>query len=88
MANINITVVDNNNVNATILPPATQVVNIVPTPNQTISIDRGIMGPPGPNTIGGWPISVASAQAYDVLMFDGAAWTNTPQVEITDGGNY
>jgi hypothetical protein len=78
MANLNVTVIDGNNLN----------VQVTSTPNQVINIDRGIAGPPGPNTIGGYPINIISAQPKDVLMFGTNEWVNTPQTEITDGGNF
>ena len=63
-------------------------VQVVPQPQQTIVIDRGVSGPPGPNTIGGYPINISGAANYDALMFVSNEWTNIPQVEITDGGNF
>jgi hypothetical protein len=78
MANLNVTVVDGNNVN----------VQVTPTPAQTVTIDRGVTGPPGPSSIGGYGFNITNLQAQDVLMFGGAAWENTPQTEITDGGNF
>jgi hypothetical protein len=81
MANLNVQVQDGNNIN----------VEVVATPNQTIVIDRGVQGAtglPGPNSIGGYGFSIQNLQTKDVLMFGGAAWENTPQTEITDGGNF
>lgn len=52
---------------------------------------QGEVGPTGPNQIGGYPISLVGAPAnYDALMFSSglAAWTNIPQTEIADGGNF
>lgn len=81
MASLNVTVADSNNI----------AVQVVPTPNQVITIDRGVAGPSGPagpNTIGGYPISITSAQNYDALMFVSNQWVNIPQTEIADGGNF
>jgi hypothetical protein len=78
MANLNVRVEDGNNIN----------VGVTSTPKQTIVIDRGIAGPSGPNAIGGYGFNIQNLQAKDVLMFGGAAWENTPQTEITDGGNF
>jgi hypothetical protein len=78
MANLNVNVIDGNNLTVAVTPVATQ----------TIQIDKGVQGPPGPNTIGGYPINITSAQQYDVLMFGVGEWVNTPQTEITDGGNF
>lgn len=79
---MNVTVVDQNNV----------VINLTPPVQNTISIDRGLIGPPGPpgpNSIGGYPIALSGApNNYDALMFNAGAWTNIPQTEITDGGNF
>jgi hypothetical protein len=69
-------------------------VEVVPQSQQTIVIDRGIAGPPGPpgpsgaSTIGGYPVNIISAANYDALMFLDDEWTNIPQTEITDGGNF
>lgn len=67
-----------NNVNIQVTPQARQVINV----------NRGVVGPPGPSAIGGYPISVSSLSNYDALMFLDNEWTNVPQVEITDGGNF
>jgi hypothetical protein len=75
MASLNVNVVDANQLN----------VQVTPTARQTIQISRGI---PGPNTIGGYPFNIINAQQYDVLMFGVNEWVNTPQIEITDGGNF
>lgn len=78
MASLNVTVADSNNLN----------VQVVPTPNQVITIDRGVAGPAGPNAIGGYPINITGAQNYDALMFLSNQWVNIPQTEIADGGNF
>lgn len=63
-------------------------LQVTPVPTQVIQISRGVVGPPGPNAIGGYPINVSSPSNYDALMFVDNEWTNVPQVEITDGGNF
>ena len=78
MATLNVTVEDGNNLNVQVTPQATQ----------TIQINRGVAGPPGPNAIGGFPINVSNPSQYDVLMFGVGEWVNTSQTEITDGGNF
>jgi hypothetical protein len=82
MPNMNVTVIDQNNVS----------INLTPPVQNTISIDRGLIGPvgpPGPNEIGGYPITLSGTpNNYDALMFNAGVWTNIPQVEITDGGNF
>lgn len=79
---MNVTVQDSNNI----------TVDVTPTPTQVITISRGMVGPVGPageSNIGGYPISLAgSPQNYDALMFVSGAWTNVPQLEIADGGNF
>lgn len=67
-----------NNVNIQVTPQARQVINL----------NRGLPGPPGPSAIGGYPINVSTLSNYDALMFLDNEWTNVPQVEITDGGNF
>jgi hypothetical protein len=81
MAQISVQVQDSNNITA----------RVVPTPDNVIQLNRGIVGPVGPSgesTIGGYPVDLTAAQDYDVLMFLGGEWVNTPQTEITDGGNF
>ena len=74
-------VINNNNID----------ISVEPRASQTINISRGLVGPAGPagpNTIGGYPISVSSPNNYDALMFNLGSWTNIPQTEISDGGNF
>jgi hypothetical protein len=76
--NITANISNGNNINLQVTPQARQVVNI----------SRGVAGPPGPNDIGGYPINVTTPQPYDALMFVSNNWTNIPQTEIADGGNF
>lgn len=78
MANISVNVIDGNNLN----------VQVTPVPRQTIQINRGVKGNDGNSDIGGYPVNVTSPNQYDVLMFGVGEWVNTPQTEITDGGNF
>jgi len=83
MARISVSVQDSNNI----------IANVIPTPNNIIQLNRGIVGPQGPagpatNDIGGYPVVIAGAQNYDALMWFEGEWVNVPQVEITDGGNF
>lgn len=90
-SNTNVTVQDPNNVNVNVTTGTNINLAVVSTPIQRIQINRGIAGPPGPpgpNTIGGYPIDVMTPQNYDALMFVNNEWTNIPQTEISDGGNY
>ena len=81
MAQISVAVQNSNNI----------VASVVPTPNNVIQLNRGIVGPVGPSgesNIGGYPISIVGAHNYDALMWINGEWTNVPQTEITDGGNF
>lgn len=43
----------------------------------------------GGGGIGGYPVVLTNPQPQDVLMFSaGSEWVNTPQTEITNGGNF
>ncbi len=87
-SNTNVNVQDANNVQVNVAPAARINLEVTPVPTQVIQINRGVTGPPGPNTIGGYPINITSAQPQDVLMFGTNEWVNTPQTEIADGGNF
>jgi hypothetical protein len=63
-------------------------IEVVSTPIQTINISRGVAGPPGPNSIGGYPINISNPLYRDVVMFGVNEWVNTPQTEIADGGSF
>lgn len=68
------------------------VTQIVAGTNVTISPTGGTgavtINASGTSTIGGYPVSVASPQNYDALMFLNNQWANIPQTEISDGGNF
>lgn len=49
---------------------------------------EGPQGPAGETTLGGYPAVIVSASAGDVLGFNGAAWYNRPDTDVTDGGNF
>lgn len=87
-SNTNVTVQDANNITANIQGGNTVNVSVVPTPKQIIQINRGVKGADGGDKIGGYPVNITSAQQYDVLMFGVGEWVNTPQTEVTDGGNF
>lgn len=78
MANLTVNVIDGNNLN----------VQVTPVPKQIIQINRGVKGNDGGDNIGGYPVNVTSPNQYDVLMFGVGEWVNTPQTEVTDGGNF
>ena len=79
-----------NQTDVTVGRAASLNVEVVPVSVTKVEINRGMTGPAGPNSIGGYPISVSSPQNYDALMFSSGlgAWTNVPQTEIADGGNF
>jgi hypothetical protein len=90
---MDVTLSTNNNIDITLSPQPAIQVQVTPVATQTITIDRGVSGPagpPGPSSIGGYPISTASIQNLDALMFRSSlgAWTNINQTEISDGGNF
>jgi hypothetical protein len=93
-SNTAVTVQDANNVILNVTPGNNINVEVVPTATQTIQVNRGVRGPqgpagpPGPNTIGGYPINMSNIQTRDVVMFGTGEWTNVPQTEIADGGNF
>ncbi len=49
---------------------------------------QGPVGPAGPNEIGGIPVELTNPQENDTLLLKTAAWRNTPQEALTDGGNF
>lgn len=49
---------------------------------------QGEQGIPGPNSIGGFGFSFDGLQQGDLLQLGASAWVNTPQIKITDGGNF
>lgn len=87
---MDITLQTNNNIDIALTPQKPVQVNVTPAVTQTLNVSRGLIGPPGPNAIGGYPISVSSPENFDALMFRTTlgAWTNIPQTEISDGGNF
>lgn len=88
-SNTNVTVQDGNNITANIQSGNNINVTVVPTPRQVIQINRGGGGGGGDaTTIGGYPVNITGANQYDVLMFGVGEWVNTPQTEVTDGGNF
>jgi hypothetical protein len=65
-----------------------QVKNVVEITEVGIQGAKGDKGDPGDNYIGGYGVDLQGLAVGDVLQFGGAAWVNTPQTEITDGGNF
>lgn len=87
-SNTSVTVQDGNNITANITNGNNINLQVTPQARQVINVSRGVAGPPGPNAIGGYPINVTTPQNYDALMFVSNEWTNIPQTEIADGGNF
>lgn len=87
-SNTTVTVQDGNNITANIQGGSTVNVQVTPVAKQVVQINRGVKGDAGGSDIGGYPVSVTSPSRYDVLMFGVGEWVNTPQTEITDGGNF
>lgn len=42
----------------------------------------------GASGLGGYDVQIANIQTGDVIAFNGTAFTNKRQVELTDGGNF
>lgn len=88
-SNTTVTVQDSNNITANIQGGNEINVTVVPTPRQVVQINRGVQGPSGNDNIGGYPVVLDGApNNYDALMFVTGEWTNIPQTEISDGGNF
>lgn len=87
-SNTNVTVQDANNIQLSVQPATTVKVEVTPVATQIVQINRGVQGASGNNDIGGYPVVVSGPQNYDALMFNNNSWTNIPQTEIADGGNF
>lgn len=65
---------------------------IVDKPSNGIIVISGLPGPMGPSggaTIGVHSIVVSPTVATnDLLAFNGSNWTNLPQEQLTEGGNF
>lgn len=91
---VNVQVQDPNNLKVIVQNPTQITAVVTPQPSNIITLNRGIVGPQGPqgpsgeSTVGGYPVDITSPQDRDVLMFMSGGWINTPQTEITDGGNF
>ena len=84
----NVTVIDGNNIKASISNGNNINLTVIPTPKQIVQINRGVQGQSGGDFIGGYPVVVSGVANYDALMFLNNQWTNIPQTEIADGGNF
>ena len=90
---MDVTLSTNNNIDITLSPQPAIQVQVTPVATQTITIDRGVsgaQGPAGPNTIGGYGFNISGLTDFNALMFRTTTnqWTNIPQTEISDGGNF
>lgn len=61
---------------------------VIPRGAQGEKGETGDQGAPGPNAIGGYGFSISNISQGDVLSFGTNTWTNTPQTQLTDGGNF
>lgn len=52
--------------------------------SDAINVVRPIYG----NGLDGFPVSVKNPKLGDVISFNGGAFTNRDQTELTDGGNF
>lgn len=87
-SNTNVSVQDSNNVNVNVEGGNRINLEVIPTPTQTIQINRGVAGRDGGDRIGGYPVNMSNVQPRDVVMFGTNEWNNVPQTEISDGGNF
>ena len=87
-SNTSVTVQDSNNIQLNVQPATTVKVAVTPVATQIVQINRGVQGPSGNDNIGGYPVSISDPQNYDALMFNNNSWSNIPQTEIADGGNF
>ena len=90
---MDVTIQSEKNIDISLTPQQPLTVQVTPVATQTIAINRGLIGPagpPGPNTIGGYGFNISGLNDYDALMFRTTTnqWTNIPQEEISDGGNF
>lgn len=82
-------------------PQPAEVVQVVSVGPQGPAGQAGAQGPVGPagpqgppgtgsdaTSIQGYPVSLSAGQTDDLLYFTGTAWSNKPQVQVTDGGNF
>ena len=88
-SNTTVTVQDSNNITANIQGGNNINVQVTPVARQVVQINRGVQGPSGADKIGGYPVVLdGNPNNYDALMFLSGNWTNIPQTEISDGGNF
>ena len=87
-SNTNVTVQDANNLSVNVSGGNNINLEVIPTPNQIVQINRGVAGRDGGDYIGGYPVVMSSIQPRDVVMFGTGQWNNVNQTEISDGGNF
>jgi hypothetical protein len=87
-SNTNVTVQDANNLSVNVSGGNNINLEVIPTPNQIVQINRGVAGRDGGDYIGGYPVVMSSIQPRDVVMFGTNQWNNVNQTEISDGGNF
>jgi hypothetical protein len=87
-SNTNVTVQDANNLSVNVSGGNNINLEVIPTPNQIVQINRGVAGRDGGDFIGGYPVVMSNVQYRDVVMFGTNQWNNVNQTEISDGGNF
>jgi hypothetical protein len=87
-SNTNVTVENANNLSVNVSGGNNINLEVIPTPNQIVQINRGVAGRDGGDYIGGYPVVMSSIQPRDVVMFGTNQWNNVNQTEISDGGNF
>jgi hypothetical protein len=87
-SNTNVTVENANNLSVNVSGGNNINLEVIPTPNQIVQINRGVAGRDGGDYIGGYPVVMSSIQPRDVVMFGVNEWNNVNQLEISDGGNF
>jgi hypothetical protein len=87
-SNTNVTVENANNLSVNVSGGNNINLEVIPTPNQIVQINRGVAGRDGGDFIGGYPVVMSSIQPRDVVMFGTNQWNNVNQTEISDGGNF
>ena len=87
-SNTNVTVENANNLSVNVSGGNNINLEVIPTPNQIVQINRGVAGRDGGDFIGGYPVVMSSIQPRDVVMFGVNEWNNVNQLEISDGGNF
>ena len=63
-------------------------INVNDGPRLNVTGVPGVKGAPGGVSIDGIPIQISNLHDLDVLQYREQVWTNSPQTQLTDGGNF